>query len=146
MTLLQTLYARLEDAAYKVTDNFCYGCYKVVKGDYCPDCFSDDFMRHLDGVGVEYGTHWVIEHLIAEHCQPVDGEEQFAQMLDECCEELKVGCCTFSPSAVMKELDPVAFRCGVADYLADDDMFTEFGGEHYLLSDIEEMLNDIESE
>ena len=29
MTDLQTLHAKLEEAAYKVTDNFCYACYKV---------------------------------------------------------------------------------------------------------------------
>ena len=77
MTELQTIHARLEEAAYKVTDNFCYSCYKVVHGDRCPNCFTDDFMRHLAGVGVEYGTEWVIEHLIQQHCQPVDGEEMF---------------------------------------------------------------------
>ena len=81
MTNLQTLHARLEDAAYKITDNFCYGCYKVVKGDYCPTCHSDDFMRHLEGVGVEYGTEWVIEHLIEQNCQAVDGKEMFEDML-----------------------------------------------------------------
>ena len=53
MTELMTLHARLEAAAYKISDNFCYGCYKVVEGDYCPQCHSDDFMRHVEGVGVE---------------------------------------------------------------------------------------------
>ena len=47
------------------------------------NCWSDDLMRHLAGVGVEYGTEWVIEHLIQQHCQPVDGVEMFCEMLDE---------------------------------------------------------------
>ena len=144
MTFLQTLHARLESVAYKVTDNFCYSCYKVVEGDSCPDCFSDDFMRHLDGVGVEYGTEWVIEHLVKEHCQAIDGEEQFEQMLNDCCEPVKVGCCQWDAGHVMKELDPIAFRCGVSDYLADDDTFVEFDGEYYMLSDIEDMLEELE--
>lgn len=40
----------------KITDNLCYSCYEVVKGEQCPDCGTDDFMRHLESVGVEYGT------------------------------------------------------------------------------------------
>ena len=149
MTELQTLHSRLEDAAYKVTDNFCYSCYKVVKADYCPTCHSDDFMRHLAGVGVEYGTEWVIEHLIAQHCEAVDGEELFEEMLDECCEEVTVGCCTFSPSQVMKELDPTAYRIGVSEYLdslTEDLQAYEVNGDYYNVTDIEDMLEEIESE
>jgi hypothetical protein len=149
MTELQTLHERLEAAAFKATDNFCYGCYKVVNVDHCPNCFSDDFMRHLDGVGVEYGTEWIIDHLIRQHCQPVDGEEMFEEMLDECYPELKVGCCTFSPSQVMKECDPTAFRIGVSenlDSLAEDCQLYELNGDYYQVSDIEEMLDETEAE
>ena len=32
MTHLQVIHGRLQEAAYKITDNFCYSCYKVVKG------------------------------------------------------------------------------------------------------------------
>ena len=144
METTETLCQRLQNLAYKVTDNFCYGCYIVVKGDNCPRCGSDDFMRHLDGVGVEYGTEWVIESLLKEHCSPVDGEEQFEEMLNECYEPVKVGCSQWDAGYVMKELDPVAFRCGVSDYLADDETFVEFGGEYYKISDIEAMLEELE--
>ena len=147
MTDLQTIHARLESAAYKVTDNFCYSCYKVVEGDSCPDCFSDDFMRHLAGVGVEYGTEWVIEHLITQNCSAVDGEEMFEEMLDQCYSELSIGCCTFSPSAVMKECDPTAFRIGVSEHLsslAEDMSLYELNGDYYQVSDIEDMVDGIE--
>ena len=56
ITINQILHGNLEELAYRLTDNFCYGCYKVVKDDHCPNCGSDDLMRHLKGVGVEYGT------------------------------------------------------------------------------------------
>ncbi len=46
MTLAQEICNRLHTVALKVTDNFCYPCHKVVEGDYCPTCRSDDFMRH----------------------------------------------------------------------------------------------------
>ncbi len=149
MTELQTVHARLEDAAYKITNNFCYSCYHVVTADHCPDCLSDDFMRHLDGVGCEYGTEWIIDHLIKTHCQPVDGAEMFEEMLDECCEEVKVGNCTFSPSQVLKECDPTAFRIGISenlDSLAEDSRLYEHDGEYYHMADIEDMLEEIESD
>ncbi len=149
MTNLQTLHARLESAAYKVSDNFCYGCYKVVDGAFCPTCHSDDFMRHLSGVGVEYGTEWVITHLIEQHCTAVDGEDLFEETLDECYEEVTVGCCTFSPSAVMKELDPTCFRIGAQenlDSLAEDHQLYEAGGNYYNMHEVDEMIDDIESE
>ncbi len=47
MTLNDELKEKLTALAFDVTDNFCYGRYKVVEGDYCPGCHSDDFMRHL---------------------------------------------------------------------------------------------------
>ena len=149
MTNLQTLHGRLEAAAYKKSDNFCYSCYKVVDGQFCPSCHSDDFMRHLSGVGVEYGTDWVIDHLIGQHCTAVDAEDLFEEILDECYPEITIGCSTFTPSQIMKELDPTAFRIGAqenVDSLAEDGQLFESNGEHYNTFEIEEMLDDIEAQ
>lgn len=146
MTHNQEIHARLEQAAYAATDNFCYSCYKVVKADHCPTCGSDDFMRHLEGVGVEYGTDWVIEHLIKTNCSAVDGEEMFEELLDECYPEVKIGYGTYSPSQIMKELDPTAFEIGVKenlDNLAEDGVLYEVDGDYYRLDDIDEMLADL---
>jgi len=139
----------LKKLAYKITDNFCYSCYKVVEGDACPTCHSDDFMRHLTGVGVEYGTKWIIDHLIETKLEPVDGEEMFEELLDECYPEISIGCCTFSPSQVMKELDPVCFRIGIQEQLdsqAQDGQLYEHGGDYYRLEDIEDMIDELEAE
>ena len=143
MNLSDDLKDKLQTLAFDVTDNFCYGCYHVVKGDSCPSCGSDDFMRHLDGVGVEYGTDWVIEHLIKEHCEFMDAETEYEETLNQCYETVKVGCCEWEPGYVLKELDPVSFRCGVSDYLADDDQFVEVDGEHYRVDDIETMIEEL---
>ena len=146
MTTLQIIHGRLEEAAYKVTDNFCYSCYKVVEGDRCPSCGTDDFMRHFEGVGVEYGTEWVIDHLIETRLEPVDGEELFEELLDECYPEVRIGCCTFSPSQVMKELDPTCFNIGVQenlDALAQDFALYEHNGDYYRLEDLVDMVEDI---
>jgi len=134
------LQEKLTTLAFDVTDNFCYGCYRVVKADHCPGCHSDDFMRHLDGVGVEYGTDWVIEHLIKQHCTPIDAEEQFEELLNETCKTVKIGTLEYDPGHVLKNIDPVAFRCGVSDMLADDEQYIEAEGEYYRVSDVESMI------
>lgn len=144
MNITDNLKERLTALAFAVTDNFCYGCYTVVKDDYCPQCGSDDFMRHLDGVGVEYGTDWIIEHLIEEHCSPVDSEDEFEELLNETCETIKIGSLEYDPGYVLRNVDPMAFRCGVADMLADDEQFIEVNGEHYRISDIETMIEEME--
>ncbi|MHC4071038.1 MAG: hypothetical protein ACYTGS_03230 [Planctomycetota bacterium] len=134
---------KLTALAFDMTDNFCYGCYKVVEGDHCPGCGSDDFMRHLDGVGVEYGTDWVVEHLIKEHCSPIDAEEQFEEQLSETCETVKIGTLEYDPGYVLRNIDPVAFRCGVSDMLADDEQFIEVDGQYYQVYDVENMIEEL---
>ena len=142
----ETLQERLTKLAYAMTDNFCYGCYLVVPSDRCPRCYSDDFMRHLSGVGVEYGTEWVVEHLIHESCQPVAAEELFEELLDDCYDEIKLCNLYYLPSKVFKEVDPIAFRVGVSDMLADSDQFYECGEHHYLIEDIENMVTELEDQ
>jgi len=143
MTITDELKDKLTALAFDVTDNFCYGCYRVVKADHCPGCHSDDFMRHLDGVGVEYGTDWVIEHLIKEHCSPIDAEEQFEELLSETCETVKIGSLEYDPGYVLRNIDPVAFRCGVSDMLADDEQYIEVDGQYYQVYDIETMIEEL---
>ena len=100
-------------------------------------------MRHLEGVGVEYGTDWVIEHLIKEHCSPVDAEEQFEELLNETCETVKIGSLEYDPGYVLRNIDPVAFRCGVSDMLSDEDQFVEVDGQYYQVYDIENMVEEL---
>lgn len=146
MNITEDLRIRLSVLAFDLTDNFCYSCYRVVKDDHCPVCGSDDFMRHLTGVGVEYGTDWVIEHLIQEYCEPVDSEEEFEELLDQTCETVKIGSLEYEPGYVLRNIDPVSFRCGVADMLADSDQYAEIGGEYYRISDIETMIETLDNE
>ena len=42
-------------------------------------------------------------------------EQKMRYMLDECYPEVKIGNLTFSPSRIVEELDPTAFRCMVSD-------------------------------
>lgn len=47
----------------------------------------------------------------------VNGDEMFNDMLDECNEEVNICGYKYSPSYALKEIDPTAYRCGMADYL-----------------------------
>tara|TARA_R110000751_G_scaffold245206_1_gene345226 strand:- start:14 stop:241 length:228 start_codon:yes stop_codon:yes gene_type:complete len=52
--------------------------------------------------------------------------EMYDEMIDDCSEEVKIGNMTYSPSRVLKEVDPIAYRCGLNDYLdslAQDGLF-----------------------
>ena len=143
MIINDDLKERLNALAFDITDNFCYSCYKVVKGEKCPSCGTDDFMRHLQGVGVDYGTDWIIEHLIKEHCGPIDAEEQFEEQINETCETVKIGILEYDPGYVVRNIDPVAFRCGVSDMLSDDDQYVEVDGQYYSIFDIESMIDEL---
>ena len=44
-----------------------------------------------------------------------DIEEQYDELLDEQ-GDIKIGLLTYSPSDVLKAVDPIAYRVGLADY------------------------------
>ncbi len=105
--------------------------------------------RRLTGVGVEYGTEWVIEHLLTTKLTPVDGGELFERLLDDCYPKVKIGNCTFSPSQVIKGLDPPCFEIGAKENLAslgEDGQLYEYGGDYYQMHDLDKMPDDIESQ
>lgn len=45
-----------------------------------------------------------------------DLKEQYDEMLDEIYGEVKLGNLTFSPSRIIRELDPIAYRTGLGEY------------------------------
>ena len=75
-------------------------------------------------------------------------EEMYEQMLDDCYEEIKIGSLTFSPSQILKECDPIAYRCGKIDYadsmdVAETEEYKQVESELY---EIEDRIEEIESE
>lgn len=46
-----------------------------------------------------------------------DLEDRYEKELDEIYGDVEIGSSSFSAGAVMREMDPIAFRCGVFDYL-----------------------------
>lgn len=88
---------------------------------------------------------------VASECTPIDREECFDQMLDECYSFALVGgiFSNMSPSSVLRECDPIAYRCGVNDY-ADGEEWVEIDGDYYESDEVEkargEFVSNLESE
>ena len=73
---------------------------------------------------------------------PDDYEDQFDEMLDES-GEIEIGCLTYSPSHVLKNVDPVAYRCSLNDFV--DSLDVEDSDEYKALQEeIDQLKSDIE--
>ena len=81
---------------------------------------------------------------------PDNYEDQFDESLDESIPEIEIGCLTYSPSCVLKNVDPVAYRCSLNDFVnsldvEDSDEYKALQEEiDQLQSDIEDLENEIE--
>ena len=82
-------------------------------------------------------------------------EDQFDDMLNDSIPEIEIGCLTYSPSHVLKNVDPTAYRCGLVDYIdsldvEDSDEYKELQDEidqlRYDIEDLESEIEDLESE
>lgn len=95
-------------------------------------------------------THAIIRTLterITSECKPVDREAAFDAMLDECYSFAAVGgpFMYMQPSAVLREQDPTAYRCGVNDY-ADGEAWVEIEGETYDQAEVEAVIEEFKGE
>ena len=73
-------------------------------------------------------------------CDPDD----LGSLFDECLDEagsIEVAGYTFYPSQILKECDPIAYRCGLNDYA--DSMFNKEETEEYQV--LQEEINQLES-
>lgn len=79
--------------------------------------------------------------------EPTNLEEAFDEMLDECYSFESIGgpfaCMT--PSRVLREMDPIAHRCGVSE-MSDDDRYEEFEGEFYDKEKLGELRDECQDE
>ena len=108
---------QLNQLALKRSIPFCYSCYKEAPTSRCESCGSDDNMRLLRGIGCEYGTDWIIVSILATELTPVNVEEAFEDSVRECySEQVTVGWMTLDTVSVMKEMDPIAWRCACSEW------------------------------
>lgn len=137
---------KLEKLAINRTIPFCYGCYIKAPKGVCPECHSDDLMRHLDGVGVEWGTSWIIQHILEEELTPVNADEIFEESIRQCYpEETTVGWMTFDTVELIKSQDPISWKIARDEYIdelaSDEQMITsDNGSTYYWAHDLENLL------
>ena len=73
-------------------------------------------------------------------------DENYDEWLDEIYCEIMIGNISFLPSRILKELDPIAYRCGCSDYIdsldiEDDEEYQEL---HTELEEVKEELAELE--
>ena len=119
---------------------------------------SNENMRTIEQVQTEIEN---IELNISELKADIDSfeysltESEFDEHLDDCYDEVSICGMTYTASQVLKECDPIAYRCMKSDYESNFDLddcteYTDMVDElESLKSDLEHLkdeLNDLESE
>lgn len=138
----------LEKIAYQKSNSFCYHCYSSASTGRCATCHSDDLMREVKGVGVEYGVDWVVDHILKTELTPVNLEEAFEQSIRDCYPETtKVAWREFDTVTLLKENDPISWRCALSEYESNEEsegtiITFDGGSNYYLTNDIENLVND----
>lgn len=89
---------------------------------------------------MEYNDPRLIEK-IREELDPVDMGPQYRDMLDDCYSFKDVGGPFehMQPSRILEEVDPVAYRCGYADWLDGElgQTIEEIDGEYWDYEEVE---------
>ena len=80
-----------------------------------------------------------LEETIIQNLERINVDQQYDDMLDECYSFKSVGgiFTNMLPSRVLQECDPVAYRCGLNDYI-DSEELVEINGDYYDRRDCEE--------
>ena len=142
------IHEQLEKLAFNRSVPFCYGCYIEAPTGRCDNCGSDDLMRLLPDVGCEYGTDWIVRSILEAELQPTNLEEMFEDSVRQCYpEETKVGWMTFDTVTLMKEQDPVGWRCALADFesqeVSEGNIASFDGGTSYFsVEEIKSLMED----
>ncbi len=80
----------------------------------------------------------MITHIVGE-CDAADTDRMYDDMLNECYSLKSVGgiFACMSPSRVLRECDPTAYRCGKNDWLdAERDNLVEIGNDYFQVDDV----------
>ena len=43
-------------------------------------------------------------------------EDRYCDMINECCDVVEIGCLTWAPAEVLRQMDPVAYARGMNEY------------------------------
>ena len=76
-------------------------------------------MRLKSGSGVEYGTDWVIEEIIAENLDPAEFDEMYESLIEDIYgETVKIGSMEYSTVDAIKNIDSITWRIGKDEYVS----------------------------
>lgn len=138
---------QLKELALSRSIPFCYSCYKEAPTGCCKTCGSDDLMRLVPEVDCEYGTEWIIKHILETELTAVDLEEEFEESVRQCYpEETQVGWMTFDTVTLMKEQDPISWRCALSEYESQEEsegniISFDSGSTYFSADQILDLLN-----
>lgn len=113
----QEILEKLTQLAFKRSKPFCHSCYQEAPNGRCAKCGSDDLCRSLDGIGVNWGTSWIVEEVLRTELNPANLEEAFEEYIRECYpEQTTVGWMHFDTVTLMKGQDPVSWQCALSEW------------------------------
>jgi len=67
-------------------------------------------------------------------------KELYKEMINETNNEVNICGMTYSPSDVLESVDPIAFRCGLSDYVSE--YFVEVDDIYYRIDDYEQAIQE----
>lgn len=109
----------------------------------------NDLMRLVPGVGVEYGTDWIIKHLTSENMAAIDTTESFEDSIRGCYDEtVKIGWIEYDVVNAIKELDPISWDLALSEWidneLSEGNLVTlDNGGSYFWLHDLEKFIEEM---
>ena len=145
-------YGKDTNVAEHYSKPFCYGCYEAAPSGRCERCGSDDLMRFVPGVGVEYGLDWVAAHLVSEQLTSVDIDKAFEESVSESYPEtVKIGWIDYDVASAIKSLDPISWDLAKSERIdaeVSEDVFVTFdsGSTYFRVADVEQMSDDFAPE
>ncbi|MCX6127409.1 MAG: hypothetical protein NTV34_22030 [Proteobacteria bacterium] len=145
---MQDIISSLTKIAYSKSKPFCYGCYCAAPSGRCPKCHSDDLARELPGIGLDWGTDWIILEILKEHLTEVNISECFEQSMSDCYPETtQIGWLKYDTVTALKALDPVSWELAESEWIdnevSDGNLITfDHGSTHYWVSEVEQFIEE----
>jgi len=137
---------KLEQLAYKRSNPFCLSCYRVAKSGRCNSCGSDDLAREVPSVGCDWGSSWIIEHILKEELNPVGTDEAFEDFVRGCYPETtQVLWGNFDSVQLMKDHDPISWKLARDEWESQEEeegniISLDNGSTYYWTHDVEHLL------
>lgn len=82
---------------------------------------------------------------IQEELSEIDVEVKYREFLQEVYGDVEVCGMMMSAARILEEMDPIAFRCGLNDWLDGEDNITEVNGGYYDTDEVNEIKEEFEA-